>query len=98
MTSFDTSVQLPKPAGFMPAFKTQGQVYHKAGFLLPMHNQELKFLQIYFKGDEELETQRRCTVIPGFDRNLVQSPQNMLHNQNEYIRTFKTELENCKLG
>ncbi|XP_053967848.1 uncharacterized protein LOC128869336, partial [Anastrepha ludens] len=36
--------------GFMPTFKIQGQIYHRAGSLLPFPDGDHKFLQIYFIG------------------------------------------------
>lgn len=37
---------------YMPTFKIQGQIYHRAGSLLPSSDGEHKFLQIYFMGNE----------------------------------------------
>lgn len=70
MTSFGANVI--KRSGFMPTFKIQGQVFHKAGSLLAFLNNQHKFLQIYFIGDESLEANLRCEVIPGTKRNIVQ--------------------------
>ena len=33
---------------YMPTFKVQGQIYHRAGSLLPLPDMEPKYLQIYF--------------------------------------------------
>lgn len=82
MTSFGTSVPISKTSGFMPTFKIQGQIYHKVGSLLPLPNQESSFLNMYFLGDDEVETQRRCAIIPSTDKNLVASLQKMLHENN----------------
>ena len=54
MTSFSTTKEVYEP-GFMSTFKIQGQVYHCVGSLLPPSNEEHKFLQIYFMGDEQQE-------------------------------------------
>lgn len=80
MTSF--GAKIIEERGFMPTFKVQGQVYHKAGALLPNVNQPYKFLQIYFMGDENLEASLRCEVIPGTKRDLVMSLQRFFHQQN----------------
>jgi len=77
----------------MPTFKIQGQVYHKGGSLLPMQDEDTKFLQIYFLGDEEAEAQRRCSIIPAVNKQLIESLQRMLHIHNYYIRTFQTALD-----
>ena len=66
MTSFGD--QIVSEGNFMPTFKVQGQVYHLLGSLLPSlsqdHVQLVKFLQIYFMGDEKSETDKRCQIIP----------------------------------
>jgi len=77
----------------MPKFKIQGQVYPKGGSLLPMQNEETKFLQIYFLGDEEAEAQRRFSIIPAVSKQLIESLQQMLHKHNYYIQTFQTALD-----
>lgn len=41
-------------------FKIQGQVYHKIGSLMPMPDNNPKFLQIYFMGDCEERVTTRC--------------------------------------
>lgn len=41
-------------------FKIQGQIYHQIGSLLPMPDEDPKFLQIYFMGDEEEQVNIRC--------------------------------------
>lgn len=41
--------------GYQTTFKIQGQVYHRIGSLLP-YNGESSFLQIFFIGDDEIES------------------------------------------
>lgn len=48
MTSFGANII---PAHSMPAFKVKGQIYHKAGSLLPFADGQHKLLQMYFIGD-----------------------------------------------
>ena len=55
----------------MPTFKVQGQVYHLAESLLPLPNEEARYLQMYFMGDEELEVLRRHGLYPGLDKDIV---------------------------
>ena len=50
---------------FMPTFKVQGQVYHRIGSMLPLPNEELQFLQIYFMGDALVEAERRRCMCHG---------------------------------
>lgn len=93
MTSFgaDKNVSLP---GFSPTFSIQGQVYHRIGSIFPMPNQQPTFMQIYFIGDEDVQAQRRCELIPGVDRIIVDELQRLLHEQNQLVRSFKTAVEN----
>jgi hypothetical protein len=62
MTSFGMSQQVDDNKGFMPTFRVQGQVYHRIGSLLPLSNEEPKFLQIYFMGDDSKQVQQRCKI------------------------------------
>lgn len=93
MTSFgaDSIVSMP---GFSPTFTIQGQVYHRIGSLLPEPNAKPQFLQIYFMGNEEAETERRVSIVPGVDRNTLQKIQRILKENNTLIKEFKTAIEN----
>ncbi|GBM28047.1 hypothetical protein AVEN_27436-1 [Araneus ventricosus] len=93
MTSFGTSLPMLDSTGFMPTFRIQGQVYHKAGSLMSLPNEEVKFLQIYFLGNEEDEARRRCTLIPRTTKSLIESLQKMLHENNHYVQKFKMAIE-----
>ena len=55
MTSFGVTKEAREP-GCMPTFKIQGQVYHTAGSLLPLPEEDPRFLQIYFIGNDAEET------------------------------------------
>jgi hypothetical protein len=91
MTSFGTST-VAEP-GFMTTFKIQGQIYHKAGSLLPLPDKTPSLLQIYFVGDEEREVDQRCTNIPGTRRHIVLNLQRFLHQNNLLVNIFKTSLD-----
>ncbi|GBN16940.1 hypothetical protein AVEN_253638-1 [Araneus ventricosus] len=89
-------------SGFETTFKVQGQIYHKAGSLLPLPSENAKFLQTYFIGDEEREVNQRCDNISGVRRDIVLNLQRMFHENNQLIKTFKTALEDmpsdeCKI-
>ncbi|XP_058449412.1 uncharacterized protein LOC131429355 [Malaya genurostris] len=78
---------------FMPTFKVQGQIYHRAGSLLPVSDAEHTFLQIYFMGDSNLEANQRCFHYINTKKEIVQQLQTKLHKNNELIKLFKTALE-----
>ncbi|GBN73904.1 hypothetical protein AVEN_19950-1, partial [Araneus ventricosus] len=59
MTSFGTSLCMLDSTVFMPSFRIRGQVYHKPESLMSLPNEEAKFLQKYFLGNEESEAKRR---------------------------------------
>ena len=84
MTSFGAKEQ--KLGGFMPTFKVLGQIYHQIGSVLPPDGEEPKFLQIYFMGDSEQESARRCTVIDDLRPNIVSNLQTMLHAHSPHVR------------
>lgn len=92
MTSFGASL-ICQEENFNPVFKVQGQIYHRVGSLLPMSDETPKFLQVYFIGDEELETDQRCSNIQGLQRDIIQKLQRLLHNHNQLINVFKTSLD-----
>ncbi|XP_026476448.1 uncharacterized protein LOC113382110 [Ctenocephalides felis] len=62
MTSFGATKVFENEDGrnFESTFKIQGQVYHQIGSLFPMPDVNPKFLQIYFMGDDERQTNMRC--------------------------------------
>ena len=90
MTSFQANVITER--GFMPTFKVQGQIYHILGSLQPLQK-EPQFLQLYFMGNLQAQAERRCGVIPGTHINIVLSLQEMIHQVNTYVQSFKYVLE-----
>jgi hypothetical protein len=54
----------------------QGQIYHRAGSLLPFPDTEPQFLQIYFVGNSNDELNRRCTIPPSARRHNYFGPVN----------------------
>jgi len=99
MTSFGANRK--KESGYQTTFKIQGQVYHRIGSLLPCDDKS-SYLQIYFIGDDEIQSKQRCNLIPNINANIIESIQNCLHEHNELIKIFKSALENmptdeCKI-
>ncbi|XP_055924623.1 uncharacterized protein LOC129956714 [Argiope bruennichi] len=77
---------------FETTFKVQGQVYHKIGSLLPMPDDDPKFLQIYFMGNCEERVTTRCQynfIDQAQERKIVLLLENFLDDQNQLIRLFK---------
>ena len=91
MISF--GVNVISEGNFTPTFKVMGQVYHLIGSLLPLRNEEHRFLQIYFLSDYMQQTNSRMTHIPHLKHALVHDLQDMLHNNNSYVQSFKTSLQ-----
>ena len=50
---------------YMSTFKVQGQIYRRAGLLLPPPDKDHKFLQIYFMGntDEQIDLRSRFNTL-----------------------------------
>ena len=92
MTSFGASTVVNNQGGYMPTFKVQGQVYHRAGSLLPVQG-DPKFLQIYFMGDPQLELRQRSKFFDQTKELILWSLQDMLHNHHPLVESFKTALE-----
>ena len=85
MTSFGTTGLDAREHGYMPTFRIQGQVYHRAGSLMPPEGQEAKFLQIYFVGDEIEQASLRGINQPRVKQDNVLQLQKMLHEHNIYV-------------
>ena len=94
MTSFGAKQITEGP--FMPTFKVQGQVYHLIGSLLPQN--EPKFLQIYFVSNYNEQAHIRHDNFPGLNINLISQLQNMLHQVNPYVRSFKAAIDSIPQG
>lgn len=59
----------------------------------PQLNKEPVYLQIYFMGSENIEAERRHSIQPKTNLNTIIELQRMLHNNNSYINSFKTAME-----
>ncbi|XP_045511060.1 uncharacterized protein LOC123705982 [Colias croceus] len=94
MTSFGAKQITEGP--FMPTFKVQGQVYHLIGSLLPQN--EPKFLQIYFVSNYNEQAHIRHDNFPQLNINLISQLQNMLHQVNPYVRSFKAAIDSIPQG
>ncbi|CAG9764524.1 unnamed protein product [Ceutorhynchus assimilis] len=91
MTSFGATNIIRE--NYMPTFKIQGQIYHRAGSLLPLPNEEHKFLQIYFMGDADEQIDQRCRFNVGTKREVVAALQTWFDQHNGLIRLFRTAVE-----
>ncbi|XP_071042241.1 uncharacterized protein [Parasteatoda tepidariorum] len=78
---------------YMPTFKVQGQIYHRAGSLLPLPGADHKFLQIYFMGNTNDQVNQRCQLNNGTKREIVTTLQNFFNQHNQLIRLFRTALD-----
>ena len=81
MTSFGAD-HVETDAHMFGKFKVQGQVYHSIGSLLPLPNEQHKFLQIYFMGDSNDQARQRQSNIPDLLFEIVMALQDMLHDKN----------------
>ncbi|GBO98381.1 hypothetical protein EVAR_90591_1 [Eumeta japonica] len=71
----------------------QGQIYHRAGSLLPVSDSDNKFLQIYFMGNSPQEIDLRCAHNNSVKRSIVEQLQTLFHQHNQLIILFKTALD-----
>ena len=91
MTSFGATEIIRD--NFMATFKVQGQIYHRAGSLLPLPESDHKFLQIYFMGSTKEQVEQRCRFNTSTNREIVAALQNLFDQHNELVRLFRTALE-----
>ncbi len=93
MTSFGTDNNLTD-RGFFTTFRVQGQVYHRIGGLLPLPDQEAKFVQVFFMQDADAQVQQRlANMNGGLKENIVLDLQEMLHERHQHVHNFKYALE-----
>lgn len=71
----------------------QGQIYHRAGSLLPFPDADHQFLQIYFIGNENSELNQRCAIASNTRRDILNELQNFFHQHNELVKLFKIALD-----
>lgn len=71
----------------------QGQIYHRAGSLLPVSDSNNKFLQIYFMGNSPQEIDLRCAQNNLVKRSIIEQLQTLFHEHNQLILLFKTALD-----
>ncbi|GFW74315.1 ATP-dependent DNA helicase [Trichonephila clavipes] len=90
MTSFGAEIVT---AQFMPTFKIKGQIYHKAGSLLPFKDSDHKFLQMYFIGDDKDEIDARYGIHTSLRRSIISQLQELLHERNNLVQFFKIAID-----
>ena len=90
MTSFGAD---SVTAQFMPSFKIKGQIYHKAGSLLPFQDSIYKFLQMCFIGDDRDEVDARCGIDTSLRRSIFSQLQQLFHEKNNMMRLYKRQLK-----
>ena len=95
ITSFGASRQINNEPGigYIPTFKIQGQVYHRAGSLLPPDGEDPKFLQIFFLGNPDQEVRERSKHQSGLKEFILLTLQEMIHKEHPLVKSFKTALE-----
>lgn len=71
----------------------QGQIYHRAGSLLPVSDSNYKFLQIYFMGNSPQEINLRCAHNSLVKRYIIEQLQTLFHEHNQLVILFKTALD-----
>ena len=91
VTSFGARIE--NQDQFMPTFKVKGQIYHRAGSLLPFSGENHKFLQLYFISDSNSELNVRCEISPDVERTIVFQLQHLFHENNDLVRLFKTAID-----
>ena len=90
LTSFGADII--RQSGFSPTFSVLGQVYHRIGSLLPEKDSNPKFMQIYFVDNLNEQAQTRKKYVPNTDIDLLKQLQNLLLENNPYIRDFKRKV------
>ncbi|XP_043209020.1 uncharacterized protein LOC122374379 [Amphibalanus amphitrite] len=82
--------QQVRQPGWNPVFTVHGTVCHRIGSLLPAEGAQPEYLQIYFY-DRELEA--RMDLYENLHPEVLQQLQEMLHDNNIYVRGLHSALE-----
>ena len=91
-----TSIGCNTPGEMMgPNFKILGKVYHQLGSLIPSEGEDPKFLQLYFYDTDEAQA-RRLKIMPKWNENILKTLTQIIEENNNYIKSFKTALELVK--
>ena len=77
----------------MPTFKVKGQIYHRAGSLLPFSSENYKFLQLYIIRDYNFELNARCKISPDVERSIFSQLQHLFLENNDLVCLFKTAID-----
>jgi len=91
MMSFGAQIEYPDQ--FMPTFKVKGQIYHRAGSLLPFSDENNRFLHLFFISDRNSELNARCEISPDTKRTIVSQLQHLFHENNNSVRVFNTAID-----
>jgi len=71
------------------AFRIQGEMYHRIGSLLPQHDAQPRFCQLYIY-DTTNQLQHRQNIMSTLDPDILHELQTMLSEVNPYAQTFKS--------
>ncbi|KAF0298467.1 ATP-dependent DNA helicase PIF1 [Amphibalanus amphitrite] len=82
--------QQVRQPGWNPVFTVHGTVCHRIGSLLPAEGAQPEYLQIYFY-NRELEA--RMDLYENLHPEVLQQLQEMLHDNNIYVRGLRSALE-----
>jgi hypothetical protein len=91
MTSFGATNVVRE--NYMPTFRVQGQIYHRAGSLLPLSDADHKFLQIYFMANSDEQIEQQCHYNAGTRWEIVDPLQGLFDQHNELVRLFKNTIQ-----
>jgi hypothetical protein len=70
------------------AFRIQGEIYHRIRSLLPQHDAQPQFCQLYIY-DTTNQLQHRQNIMPTLDPDILHELQTMLSEVNPYAQTFR---------
>jgi hypothetical protein len=71
------------------AFCIKGEMYHRIGSLLPQHNAQPRFCQLYIY-DTANQLQHRQNIMLTLDPDILHELQTMLSKVNPYAQTFRS--------
>ncbi len=91
LASSSANVQ-PHTAGGLASFTVNGRVNHRMGPLLPRDGAQPAFAQLYIL-EPDAEKERRGGIMHGLRPRVLDTLQQMMHDVNPYVQTFKAAAE-----
>jgi hypothetical protein len=74
------------------SFRIHGALYHRMGSLIPTASEQPRFAQLYIY-DDDAQLDHRMSIMDSLHRETLSSLQNMLRDNNPFVESFKSAVD-----